>query len=364
MSEHAEAGSSKAARTTSDAAEDEFERLEAAEPEIDPNAPQRHPMLHRLLQVGRVLVVLIVAAAVIYAMITNWDQILYTFRVLSWKSLLAIVIALACSMFAAVKVWQHLLAAMGTEVAFGHAAQVNLVGQLGKYLPGSVWAFVIQTQLGKRFRIPRARALVALLLAAGMSIVTALTVGAFAAEPLSERWGGWAWLLLLGPLTLITLAPPVLTRIANVAIKLMRRLQLDANLRAKHVLIATGWSFVSWIFLGLHIWLLTGALADQTLTGYLLCTAAFALAMAAGFVAFVLPSGIGVREAILVAGLAPIATTKEALAIALASRILFTIADLVSAAGGVIASKVTLRRHGEHEARTVALSEHRTRRPE
>lgn len=340
-------------------ANDEYERLEAAEPETDPDAPARHPMLHRLLQVGRIVVILVVAAAVAYAMITNWDGIVQTFRVLSWKSLIAIVVAIACSMFASVKVWQHLLAAMGTEVRFGHAAQVNLVGQLGKYLPGSVWAFVIQTQLGKRFRIPRARALVALLLAAGMSIVTALAVGALGVGPLVDRWGNWAWLLALGPIGLVALAPPLLTRIANLAIKLMRRLQLDANLRAKHVLIATLWCFVSWAFLGLHVWLLTGSLADQTVSGYVICTAAISLAMASGFIAFVLPSGIGVREAILIAGLAPIATTKEALAIALASRILFTIADLLSALGGVIASRITLRRHGEHEAQTKALSEHR-----
>ncbi|WP_158716302.1 lysylphosphatidylglycerol synthase domain-containing protein [Blastococcus sp. Marseille-P5729] len=304
--------------------------------------------------------VLAVAGAVTYTMVAHWGEIVQTFRVLSWKSMVVTVLAIAASMACSVKVWQHLLEAMGTQIRFGHAAQVNLVGQLGKYLPGSVWAFVLQAQLGKQFKIPRARALVALLLAAGMSIVTAGTVGALAAPSLSETWGGWAWLLLLGPLGLVTLAPPLLTRIANLAIRAMRRLELDANLRGKHVTLAALWSFGAWIFLGLHIWLLTGSLARQTVGGYVLCMAAIALAMAAGFVAFILPSGIGVREAILVAGLSPIASVSQALAIALASRILFTFADLLSALGGLIASRITLRtRAGGHIAETRALSEHR-----
>lgn len=326
--------------------------------EVARSAPPRHPVLHRALQAGRVLVVLAVIAAVVYAMVSQWDEIVGTFSILSWKSLVATIASIALAMLSGVKVWQHLLAAMGTEISYGHAAQVNLVGQLGKYLPGSVWAFVLQAQLGKRFKLPRARSLVSLLLAAGMTVVTALTLGAFLAGPLSERWGSWAWLFAAGPLTLIALAPPVLTRIANIVLRLMRRLQLDANLRGTEILKALAWSFSTALLYGLHLWLLTGSLAKQTVSGYFLATGAIAIAMAAGFIAFILPSGIGVREAILVTALAPIATIGQALAIALASRILFTIADLVSAGIGVAFSRFTLRNPENRHATTTALSEH------
>jgi len=57
-----------------------------------------------------------------------------------------------------------------------------------------------------------------------------------------------------------------------------------------------------------------------------------ALAMTLGFVVVVAPSGIGVREAVLVAALAPVLDTPEALAIALVARLLFTVADLIAAA--------------------------------
>lgn len=342
--------------------DEELLAVEEQEDADERSVPKGPPTLkQRLVTVSRALVVLIVAAAVGYAMVSNWPDIVQTFHVLGWKSLLVTFLAIMASMLAGVKVWQHLLAAMGTEVEYVHAAEVQFVGNLAKYIPGSVWALVLQTQLGKRFKIPRARAFTALLLTAGMSIVTAATVGALAAPELVDAWGKWAWLLVAGPLSLVTLAPPVLTRIANVAIRAMRRLQLDANLRAKHVIAATLWSFVSWLFLGLHIWLLSGELARQTIGGYVLSVAAMALAMASGFIAFVLPSGIGVRELILIGGLAPIAAPQQALAIALASRILFTIADLACAALGYLASWVTLRRgNTDPTAQTKALSEHQS----
>ena len=320
-------------------------------------------LIHRVLQIGRIVVVIAVVAAITYAMISQWDSIVRTFQLLSWKSLVGTVLAVALAMFCAVKVWQHLLESMGTTVKYGHAAQVNLVGQLGKYLPGSVWAFVLQAQLGKRFKIPRARSLVALLLAAGIGLVTALNISLIVVRSLADKWGGSLWLLALAPLTLITLLPPVLTRIVNLALKLMRRLQLDADLRGGHIFKAVLWSVASWICYGAHLWLLTGSLAKQSAWGYAVSTAAFALAMSAGFIAFIFPSGIGVREAVLVAAMAPIATTREALAIALTSRIIITLADLVSAAGATAYSQISLRRHGEHHAVTAALSEKSEEQP-
>jgi uncharacterized membrane protein YbhN (UPF0104 family) len=57
--------------------------------------------------------------------------------------------------------------------------------------------------------------------------------------------------------------------------------------------------------------------------------------MTAGFIVIVAPSGIGVREAVIVAALAPVLNTSAALAVALVLRLLFTVADLVAAAATV-----------------------------
>ena len=57
--------------------------------------------------------------------------------------------------------------------------------------------------------------------------------------------------------------------------------------------------------------------------------------MTVGALVVVSPSGIGVREAVLVATLAPVLEPSSALAVALVLRVVFTLADLLAAAATV-----------------------------
>jgi uncharacterized membrane protein YbhN (UPF0104 family) len=62
---------------------------------------------------------------------------------------------------------------------------------------------------------------------------------------------------------------------------------------------------------------------------------AYALAWSAGFVIVFFPGGIGPREAVLVAVLSPVMPAASALVVALASRMVMTIGDLLWAGAGL-----------------------------
>lgn len=304
----------------------------------------RHLTMRRALQISRVLLILAVLGGIVYAMVKEWDGVVATFRALTAWQIIGAVLSVMLGLVFGAKTWQQQLAAMGTRIRFSHAAQVNLVGQLGKYLGSGALAIVLQAQLGKRFKIPRARALVALMIAVGISIVTALSLAVFIVRPLADRYGSWLWILAAGPVALVAAYPPLLSWIANLVLKAMRRVPMTRRMLTKPIAASVGWAYASWLAFGLHLWLVSGALAHQTLSGFLGCVAAMALAMAAGSIAFVLPGGIGVREAIIVGALAPIATTKQAVAIALASRILFSFGELASAGTAALTSWRQIRR--------------------
>lgn len=299
----------------------------------------RHPAVHRAIQVGRVGIFVAVIAAIVLAAAREWDAVSKTISSLSWQSLAIAITSVVVGMFATVKVWQHLMAAQGVSLPYTRAVQINLVGQLGKYLPGSVWSFLLQAQLGRRYGVPRAKALVTLVLSAGLSIATALTLSVFAIDPLRRSWGPFAWLLILGPLALVMAVPRVMTWISNTLLRIMRRPKLDAPIIARHIPWAIGWSILSWLLFGVQLWGLASSLGELSFQNYLLVTGVFALAMSAGFIAFVLPSGVGVREAVVVAGLSPIMATGPALAFALTSRLVFTVADVSSALIAVLVSR-------------------------
>ena len=64
----------------------------------------------------------------------------------------------------------------GLRLRLPVAGRIFFVGQLGKYLPGSVWPVVMQAELGRDHHIPRRRTMTVSLVAQLLSFATALLV--------------------------------------------------------------------------------------------------------------------------------------------------------------------------------------------
>jgi hypothetical protein len=73
-----------------------------------------------------------------------------------------------------------MLADLGSPLALGPASGVLFVGQLGKYLPGSVWTVVVQAEVASRLGVPRKRTAVVGLLSVLLSALAGLAVGVLA----------------------------------------------------------------------------------------------------------------------------------------------------------------------------------------
>jgi hypothetical protein len=85
------------------------------------------------------------------------------------------------------------------------------------------------------------------------------------------------------------------------------------------------------------VWLLLAGMTGRGAAVLLLATGGYALAFAAGLLLVVFPNGIGAREIILIAVLAPVVPHGTALAIALAARLLTTASDLAWGLFGLLA---------------------------
>jgi uncharacterized membrane protein YbhN (UPF0104 family) len=146
--------------------------------------------------------------------------------------------------------------------------------------------------------------------------------------------GAWRTITLVAVVSVCALAlsPPVLTRLVDVGLRIVRRGPFRRAVTWRGILTAVGWAAASFTCYGLSVWALAvsvGAPAGESLP---LCLAGVAFAMTIGALVVVAPSGIGVREAVIVAALAPVLERSEALAIALVARLLFVLADLIAAA--------------------------------
>ncbi len=59
--------------------------------------------------------------------------------------------------YATLRQWQALLAGLGSPLRTTTAGRIFFIGQLGKYIPGSVWPVLTQMELGARAKVPRSR---------------------------------------------------------------------------------------------------------------------------------------------------------------------------------------------------------------
>jgi hypothetical protein len=292
-----------------------------------------------------VLFVLVAVALLLLALRDQGPEALRVARQVGAAAAAASTAAVLLGLLASALVWRALMADLGTRLGLRAALHVFFLGQLGKYVPGSVFAVAAQMELGRAHGAPRSRTGTAGLLFLGVLVAAGLLAAAVAL-PLTSPGAlrSYAWVLLVLPLGAVLLAPPVLTRLVGLLLRTLRREPLDRPLSARAVAAALGWALVMWAAYGVHLWLLVRPQDVQAGTSLLLLsTGAYALAWTAGFLVVVAPAGAGVRELALVVALAPVLDRTGALAVAVLSRVLMTLGDL---AWGLVGAALHPRSRG------------------
>lgn len=297
----------------------------------------------RLLTALRWIAIAVVLGFVVRFVALQWGGVQQTLAQIAPASLALSALAVLLGVGAGTMSWVLLLEGLGPRVGVPRAAQVMLVGSLGKYVPGSVWAYLLQMELGRGYGLSRPRVLVASLYAAGVGVVASLLLGSLALPTVVAGHDELLPLFALLPIGLVCLHPRVMTAVASLVLRMFRREPLDHVIKFRFVAGALAWQVASYALFGLHLWLLANSLVDPSLEMLVLLTGTIALGFTLGMLAFVLPSGVGVREAILVGAMALVLSEAQATGITLVSRLLFTGVDLV-AAGLAAGVAVAVRR--------------------
>jgi glycosyltransferase 2 family protein len=266
-----------------------------------------------------------------YAVVGQWAG----FRTALDKiGLLAVIGALAAAVaatFVTMQVWRVLLAGLGSLLPVPVAARIWFLGQLGKYLPGSVWPVLAQMEMASTHNVPRRRSGTAWFLTMVVTLLTGL-LSALVTLPFTGGSAPYLWAFAAAPVLLACLHPRVLNDLLERLLRVARRPPLEHPLTTRPLLTALAWGFGTWICFGLQMWLLIDRLGVSPGHGILLAVGSFAFAWSVGFIIVFAPAGAGAREVVLVALLSPALGASGATAVALVSRLLTTVSDLLAAA--------------------------------
>jgi hypothetical protein len=274
-----------------------------------------------------------------YEISTEWHQVSHSLGQIGVLASLEALLALFVAQFANLKVWQVLLAGLGSPLRLSVAGRILLIGQLGKYIPGSVWPVLTQMELGARAKVPRPRSASASVLAMLLSLCVGLVVAMVTVPFAAVHSDDYLWVFVLVPLIAACFHPKVLNPLLNKLFKLAKRPALDTPISGRVLTEAVAWQFMAWIFQGLQIWILAEKFNAPMGRTALIALGGYAFAWCVGFVVVLAPAGAGIREVLLVAALGPVIGTVPATAVALVSRAVNTISDLLCAGAAVASSR-------------------------
>lgn len=275
---------------------------------------------------ARIVFVLLVIGFAWWGLAGRWAEIGHAAAATGAVRLCVAVVCAAVGLALTGVLWRSLLARLGSPVPLRDAGAVFFVGQLGKYVPGSVWSFAVQAQLGRRHGVPARSSVTASALFlilhtfSGLVLGGLLVAGGVASTDLDLVW----WLLLVAG-GAVAMTPPVL--------RVLGRRLSGVDVAAPDLLRSLVLMTVVWACYGASLWVLLPT------TDLLAAVAAFALAHAAGVLLVFAPAGLGAREAVLIALLAPAVGVPAAAAAALLARVAHSIGDFALAAAAAAWSR-------------------------
>jgi len=269
-----------------------------------------------------------------YGLYSEWPQVTAGLARLHWYGIVASLAAAMAGATCMMLAWRAILADLGSPLPLRAAARINFVAQPGKYVPGAVWAFATQVELGHDLGVPRRRS------AASYAVSISLAVGAglglaalglpLASPSIARQY--W-WVMAVAPLIVGCLCPPVFGPLVDRVLKIAKRAPLERRPTWPGLGRALAWTLLGWLLLGVQVWLLISEMAGRS--GYLvLAIGGYALAFSAGLLLIVVPGGIGAREVILIAALSPV-VPGAAVAVAVMARVVTMASDLICAGIGL-----------------------------
>ncbi|HEY1135422.1 MAG TPA: lysylphosphatidylglycerol synthase transmembrane domain-containing protein, partial [Nocardioides sp.] len=272
----------------------------------------------------RVVFLAVVVGCMVWSLDGRWDEVAHAVRRVHPLALVAAVLLTCVGLLATSVVWRRTLAAFGHEVPPREARSVFFVSQLGKYVPGAVWAIGVQAKLAARHAVPVRVTVTTALMFTAIHLLTAGLLGGVLVATGAAPAPGPRWLWGIGALGCVVGLVPAVTRWV-----LRKAAGTDLVVGWRDPLGVVVLMGVAWASYAVALLLLV---EDRSLSSLAALAGAFALGYVAGVLVVVAPAGLGAREATFVAVLSPATGLPVATAIALLARIVHTVADVLLAA--------------------------------
>jgi glycosyltransferase 2 family protein len=267
--------------------------------------------------------VLAVVAALALAVASQWSKL----PDIEWRLqpawLVAAMLALVAFQWLHAQLWVSMIHALGAPIPILRGVAVWSITLLGRYVPTNVALAAGRMALAEREGVPKRVCAASLAYELAFTLAGASIVGAYFVVTLPDLHDVPArWLVLAIPaVVLVLLDPAIFHRLADAALRRLGRATLPVSLSRAQVAWFTLLFAGSFLVAGFAVYAFAEALHGVPTGDAGTAVGAYSVGFAASVLAFVLPGGLGAREAAMTAALSPILPVTVALAVAVAVRL-------------------------------------------
>lgn len=262
----------------------------------------------------------------------DWPTVRDSFDHLAWSWLAVGAIPGIGYFFFRIIAWQRALESVGVRAGYWPVGTVWMNGEIIRYIPGNVWSVVGRVAMAPRLGAERVAVFSSMVLEALALIVTAAGLSALMliGYPDYLFTGRGALLVLAAFLCMLVGVRTVTQRLVALVYRMVRK--KDRIPATSGIGRAFVWMSLAWlVFAAFQVCTVKAlGLPLYDPTDVVVLAGVFLLSWLVGYLSFITPSGLGVREAVLAFLLAPFMGAGEAILLAVVSRVVMIIIEVVA----------------------------------
>lgn len=231
--------------------------------------------------------------------------------------------------------WQKILNASNHQVKLSRLAYLWELSELRRYIPGNIWSFLSRAVLFSKYNIPQKTMVKSLVIEAQQVIIGCVLVSLLGIQLISNSifniWNAqFENIILLLSFLLIVFyifSPNVLNYFNKNYLAIFKKLLPQNSYKINFWIVFL--SAVSYFFFGLGTYFSIASIVFLNPQLFLELTGFFTFSLLVGYLSFITPMGLGVREAVVTTGLSKLMNVSIAGFASVFSRIIFILAELL-----------------------------------
>jgi len=300
----------------------------------------------RIKKFGKISIILVIFIFLARQIYLDWSKVGgYDFSFNYYYLILAIILMTFHLLWTSL-IWWMILKSLNAELKIMRSMKIWFLSLIARYIPGKVGIVIGRLEMCKKDGISRSKTIVSIILELALltcsgALIFLLGIFFFKEQEILTSVHLIFILLLIA---LVLLLPFYLKPILNLGLKLIKREQIEFDLKYKSVLFFLLLYSVSWIVYGSSLFLLVSSIYELSFSQLPQIGGIFVISWIVGFLSFLTPGGIGVREGVSVFLLKNYIPVSIAILASIIGRILISIIEIVLVSFFGLSKKTSLKK--------------------